>query len=85
MMKSLFGTTKKPYNRYDLSLLPQQEEEVLKMIKIRAQQGGFSVITGQPGVGKSVLREHIELLEKERDVTVVSCSRTLHIYVNILK
>ncbi|HEY9050187.1 MAG TPA: ATP-binding protein, partial [Gammaproteobacteria bacterium] len=39
---------------------------------------------GDPGVGKSVLREHIESLEKERDITVVSCSRTLHTYWQIL-
>ncbi len=40
---------------------------------------------GEPGVGKSVLREHIEHLEQERDVTVVSCSRTMHTYLNILR
>ena len=39
---------------------------------------------GDPGVGKSVLREHMESLEKERDITVVSCSRTLHTYLQIL-
>ena len=33
---------------------------------------------GEPGVGKSVLREHIESLEKERNITVVSVSRTMH-------
>jgi MSHA biogenesis protein MshM len=55
------------------------------MIKIHSQQGGFSVVIGEPGVGKSVLREHIEALQKERDITVVSCSRTLHTYLNILK
>lgn len=84
MIKSLFGITKEPFIRTDLSLLPQQKE-ALEMIKIHAQQGGFSVITGQPGVGKTVLREHIAALEKERDIIVVSCSRTLHTYVNILK
>jgi type II secretory pathway predicted ATPase ExeA len=38
-----------------------------------------------PGVGKSVLREHIESLKNERDTTVVSCSQTLHTYLNVLK
>jgi len=36
-------------------------------------------------VGKTILKEHIESLDKERDITVVSCSRTLHTYSNILK
>ena len=84
MIKSIFGITKEPFNRSELTLLSQQKN-ILDIIKIHAQQGGFSVIIGNPGVGKSVLREHIETLQKERDITVVSCSRTLHTYLNILK
>ena len=84
MIKSIFGVTKEPFNRSDLSLLPQQKK-IFDIIKIHSQQGGFSVIIGNPGVGKSVLREHIENLQKERDITVVSCSRTMHTYLNILK
>ncbi len=84
MIKSIFGITKEPFNRHDLNLLPQQKR-IFDIIKIHAQQGGFSVIIGNPGVGKSVLREHIESLQKEREVTVASCSRTLHTYLNILR
>ncbi len=84
MIKSLFGITKEPFNRSELTLLSQQKQ-IFEIIKIHAQQGGFSVIIGNPGVGKSVLREHIETLQKERDITVVSCSRTMHTYFNILK
>ena len=84
MIKSVFGLTKEPFNREELNLLPQQKH-IIDIIKIHAQQGGFSVVIGEPGVGKSVLREHVEALEKERDITVVSCSRTLHTYLNILK
>ncbi len=83
MIKSIFGITKEPFNRNELLLLPQQKT-IMDIIKIHAQQGGFSVILGEPGVGKSVLRDHIEEFNKERDITVVSCSRTLHTYVNIL-
>lgn len=84
MIKSIHGITKEPFNRDDLSLLPQQKQ-ILDIIKIHSQQGGFCVIVGQPGVGKSVLKEHIENLNAERDVTVASCSRTMHTYLTILK
>ena len=77
MIKSLFGLTKEPFNRNDLTLLPQQKQ-IAEIVNIHSQQGGFSVVIGEPGTGKSVLREHIEILEKERDITVVSCARTLH-------
>jgi type II secretory pathway predicted ATPase ExeA len=84
MINAIFGITKEPFNRHELVLLPQQKT-IVDIIKIHAQQGGFSVVIGEPGVGKSVLREHIEQLNNERDITVVSCSRTLHTYLNILR
>ncbi len=58
MIKSTFGLTKEPFYRGEAALLPQQTEAV-EMIKIHAQHGGFSVIVGNPGVGKSVIREHL--------------------------
>lgn len=83
MIKSIHALTKEPFNRHELALLPQQKQ-IVDIVKIHSQQGGFSVIIGEPGVGKSVLREHIERFDKERDITVVSCSRTLHTYLQIL-
>ncbi len=84
MIKSLHGITKEPFNRSEHILLKQQRD-ILDIIKIHSQQGGFSVVVGQPGTGKSVLREHIESLANERNITVASCSRTLHTYLAILK
>ncbi len=84
MMTSILGITKEPFNRSDLTLLPQQKQ-IFDIIRIHAQQGGFSVVIGEPGVGKSVLREHIEKLTNDRDTTVVSCSRTMHTYHHILR
>lgn len=84
MIKSTFGLTKEPFYRSDVALLPQQLEAI-EMIKIHAQHGGFSVIVGNPGVGKSVIRDHLERLGKERDTVVVSFTQTMHTYQPILK
>jgi len=84
MISSLHGVTQEPFNRQGLALLPQQKQ-ILEIINIHAQQGGFSVVIGPPGVGKTVLKEHLQALDKERDTTVVACSRTLHTYLAILK
>ena len=84
MIKATFGLTQEPFNRTEPTLL-QQQQAILDVIKIHAQHGGFAVIIGNPGVGKSVLREHIEGLGKERDTVVVSFSQTMHTYLNILK
>ena len=84
MIKSNFGLTKEPFYRDDILLLPQQME-VIEMVNIHAQHGGFSVIVGNPGVGKSVLRRHLEQLGKGRDTVVASFVQTMHTYQPILK
>jgi len=84
MIKSSFGLTQEPFYRSELALLPQQSEAI-DMIKIHAQHGGFSVIVGNPGVGKSVIGAHLALLGKERDTVVVSFTQTMHTYQPILK
>jgi len=83
MIKSIHAITKEPFNRSNSALLRQQKE-IVDIIKIHSQQGGFSVVIGEPGVGKSVIREHLEAFEKERDITIVSISRTMHTYWQIL-
>ena len=83
MINAIRGISQSPFQRDTFSLLPQQQD-IFNIIKIHTQQGGFSVIIGEPGVGKSLLREHIEQLNNERECTVVSCSRTLHTYRQIV-
>jgi len=55
MIKSTFGITQEPFHRNKLALLSQQKQ-IFDIIQIHAQHGGFSVIIGHPGVGKTVLR-----------------------------
>lgn len=83
MITAIWGISTPPFQRDNVSLQAQQQA-IFDIIKIHAQQGGFSVIIGDPGVGKSVLREHIETMNKQRECTVVSCSRTLHTYRQIV-
>lgn len=84
MIKATFGLTQEPFYRNDVALLAQQVEAI-EMIKIHAQHGGFSAIMGHPGVGKSVIRAHLEQLGKGRDTVVASFTQTLHTYGPILK
>lgn len=84
MIKSTFGLTQEPFNGHVSALLTQQKA-IFEIIKIHSQHGGFSVVIGEPGVGKSVLRQHIQDLNKLADTEVVCFSRTMHTYRNILK
>lgn len=83
MINAIWGISALPFKREANVLLPQQKQ-ALDMIHIHARHGGFSVIIGEPGVGKTILREHLEQSNKERDSTVVCCSRTMHTYRQII-
>jgi len=84
MIKATFGVEQEPFHRSGFSLTPQQRK-IADLIHIHSQHGGFCVIIGSPGVGKTVLREHLEALAAERDTVVVSCSRTMHTYLNLIR
>lgn len=83
MIKSTFGIRKEPFSNTEKILMPQQQR-IFEIIKAHSQHGGLSVITGDPGVGKSVIKDRIIELEKDGDVVVYSLSRTMHTYTNIL-
>jgi type II secretory pathway predicted ATPase ExeA len=83
MINAIWGIKSLPFKR-EANLLLSQQKQAIEMIRIHAQQGGFSVIIGEPGVGKTVLREHLEQSAQGRDTTVVSCSRTMHTYRQII-
>lgn len=85
MIKAMLGITKEPFS-VDKPVLLEQQQQIANMLTIHATAGGgLSVLVGNPGVGKSVLREHIERLDDQRDTRVVSCSRTMHTYIQLLK
>ncbi|WP_143872491.1 ExeA family protein [Catenovulum sediminis] len=84
MINAIWGIRDVPFKREPNQLLKQQQT-IFDIIQIHAKQGGFSVVLGQPGVGKTVLREHIEKLDATRESTVVSCSRTMHTYRQIVR
>jgi len=84
MIKATLGLTQEPFLIRKPELMKHQQE-VYDLIRIHAQQGGFSVIVGDSGVGKSVLREHIEALGEQPDCVVISISRTMHTHINVLR
>jgi MSHA biogenesis protein MshM len=83
IIQNTFGITQEPFQRALPALLLAQQ--AILDITIHAQHGGFSVIVGQPGVGKSTLRRHIEQLGDSKENEVISISQTLHTYGKIIK
>jgi type II secretory pathway predicted ATPase ExeA len=83
MIKATLGLTQEPFHRLEAALLPQQQR-IADILHIHAQHGGFGVVLGAPGVGKTVLREHLEQRAERGDAVVASLTRTLHTYTHLL-
>lgn len=83
MIRSYFGLDKCPFQPETITLLPAQME-VFDVVKIHSQQGGLCVIIGEPGCGKSVIKEAIKNSADKR-MMVVTVSRTMHTYSNTIK
>jgi type II secretory pathway predicted ATPase ExeA len=83
MIRAHFGLAKDPFSSEKLSLLPQQRE-VLDTLRVHCQQGGFCVIVGEPGTGKTVVKQALCQYEPKRLIVPV-VNRTLHTYHSTLR
>jgi type II secretory pathway predicted ATPase ExeA len=83
MIRSHFGLEKNPFDPHNPALLPQQKE-IFETIKVHAQQGGLCLIMGEPGTGKSVIKQAIIAHDPKRMITP-AIARTLHTYSNTLQ
>jgi type II secretory pathway predicted ATPase ExeA len=83
MLRSYFGIQTLPFSCDSISLLPLQQE-VYDILKVHSQQGGLCLLMGEPGTGKSVIKETIKQNADKR-IVVVTVARTLHTYTNTIK
>jgi MSHA biogenesis protein MshM len=83
MIRSHFGLQKNPFDPEAVHLLEHQQQ-VLDILKVHAQQGGLCLVLGEPGTGKSVLKQALINHDPKRLITPV-VNRTLHTYHNTLR
>ena len=83
MIRSYFGLSRNPFDAESVSLLPHQQE-VFDILRVHAQQGGLCLVLGEPGTGKSVLKQSLINHDTKRMITPV-VNRTLHTYHNTLR
>ncbi len=83
MIRSHFGISKNPFSNENVTLLPHQQE-IYDILHVHSQQGGLCLLMGEPGTGKSVVKEAIQQSSSKR-ITVVSISRTMHTYTNTVR
>jgi MSHA biogenesis protein MshM len=83
MIRAFFGLEKNPFSLDAIHLLGHQQE-IFDTINVHSQQGGLCLIMGEPGTGKSVIKEALRFNADKRVLTV-PISRTMHTYTNTIK
>lgn len=83
MIRSHFGLQRNPFDTEPLALLAHQQE-VFDILRVHAQQGGLCLVLGEPGTGKSILKQALLNHDPKRMITPV-VNRTLHTYHNTLR
>ena len=83
MIRAWFGTDRDPFSHDDVTLLAAQQE-IYDTLKVHCQQGGLCLVMGEPGTGKTIIKETIRRKADKRMI-VAAVNRTMHTYSNTLK
>jgi len=83
MIRSHFGLQRNPFDPESVALLSHQQE-IFDILRVHAQQGGLCLVLGEPGTGKSILKQSLLTHDPKRMITPV-VNRTLHTYHNTLR
>lgn len=83
MIRAHFGVGQNPFVADNPPLLSHQQE-IFDTVRVHCQQGGLCVIVGDPGTGKSVMKQALVQHDPKRLITPV-VNRTLHTYAGVLR
>jgi type II secretory pathway predicted ATPase ExeA len=84
MIKSHFGLRNTPFAIQDDAPLLEHQQRHFDILKVHSQQGGFCLILGEPGTGKTVLKNAIIRYDPKQWITPV-INRSLHTWPNLLR
>lgn len=83
MIRSHYGLQRIPFDTQHAELLAHQQS-ILDMLLVHAQQGGLCLVLGEPGTGKSVIKQALIDKDPKRIVSPV-VNRTMHTYTNTVR
>lgn len=84
MIKSYFGLTQDPFHTNSTTALLDHQKRHFEILKVHSQQGGMCVILGEPGTGKTVLKNAVLHHNQKEWITPV-INRSLHTWHNMLR
>jgi type II secretory pathway predicted ATPase ExeA len=84
MIRSYFGIRHQPFSITEDAPLLEHQQRHFDVLKVHSQQGGFCLVIGEPGTGKSVLKNAIIRYDPAQWITPV-INRSLHTWPNLLR
>ena len=84
MIRSHFGLEHNPFDTSRKPILLAHQQDILDTLKVHCQQGGLCLVMGEPGTGKSVIKQALISHDPKRVITP-AIARTLHTYTNTLR
>jgi MSHA biogenesis protein MshM len=84
MLRPFYGLQREPFDTEGCPLLPQQQE-IYDILRVHCQQGGLCLVLGVPGLGKSMIKEHLKAQADSKRVLVATVARSLHTYPNTIR
>jgi len=84
MIRQYFGLTRDPFIIDEKAPLLQHQQRHFDILKVHSQQGGLCLILGEPGTGKTVLKNHL-IHHNPKDWITPVINRSLHTWHNILR
>jgi len=84
MIRSYFGLKANPFTTTADTPLMEHQQRHFDILKVHNQQGGLCVILGEPGTGKTVLKNAIINHDPKQWITPV-INRSLHSWHNMLR
>ncbi len=84
MLRAFYGIDSNPFSIDQSIELLDQQQQVFDILKVHSYQGGLCLLMGEPGTGKTVIKDSIRQ-NADKTTMVVNIARTLHTYFNTIK
>jgi type II secretory pathway predicted ATPase ExeA len=84
MIRSHFGLARHPFAVEDDTPLLEHQQRHFDILSVHNRQGGFCVILGEPGTGKTILKNAIIRHDPRQWITPV-INRTMHTWHNLMR
>lgn len=84
MIRTYFGISQNPFGIDEKQPLLEHQQRHFDILKVHSQQGGLCLILGEPGTGKSILKNALVSHNPKQWITPV-INRSLHSWHNLLR